>query len=75
MADLFETARDEDGVGIAAPQVGININIAVVDSSCGGDPAARSVRRDGLVTEALADQFDLRLGRIGVRTLGVENRP
>ena len=43
VADLFETARDEDGVGIAAPQVGININIAVVDSSCGVDPAARIV--------------------------------
>jgi peptide deformylase len=43
VADLFETAQAEDGVGIAAPQVGINLNIAVVDSSCGADPAARIV--------------------------------
>jgi len=43
VADLFETAQAEDGVGIAAPQVGVNLNIAVVDSSCGADPAARIV--------------------------------
>jgi peptide deformylase len=43
VADLFETARAEDGVGIAAPQVGVNLNIAVVDASAGADPAARIV--------------------------------
>jgi peptide deformylase len=43
VADLFETALAEDGVGLAAPQVGININLAVVDASCGTDPAARTV--------------------------------
>ena len=43
VADLFETALAEDGIGIAAPQVGINLNLAVVDSSCGADPAARIV--------------------------------
>jgi len=43
VADLFETAQAEDGVGIAAPQVGVNLNIAVVDASCGADPAARIV--------------------------------
>lgn len=43
VADLFETAIAEEGVGIAAPQVGVNLNIAVVDTSCGGDPAAQIV--------------------------------
>jgi peptide deformylase len=43
VADLFETALAEEGVGIAAPQVGVNLNIAVVDTSCGGDPEARIV--------------------------------
>jgi len=41
VADLFETTYAEDGVGIAAPQVGVNLNIAVVDISCGADPASR----------------------------------
>ena len=33
--DLFDTALVEDGVGIAAPQIGINLNLAVIDCSCG----------------------------------------
>jgi peptide deformylase len=43
VADLFETSIAEEGVGIAAPQVGINLNLAVIDTSCGQDPAARIV--------------------------------
>jgi len=41
--DLFETSYAEEGVGIAAPQVGVNLNIAVIDTSCGQDPASRIV--------------------------------
>ena len=43
VADLFETALAEEGVGIAAPQLGINLNLAVIDTSCGHDLAARIV--------------------------------
>lgn len=43
VADLFETTYAEEGVGIAAPQVGVNLNIAVVDTSSGTDPEARIV--------------------------------
>ena len=43
VADLFETTLAEEGLGIAAPQVGINLNLAVVDLSCGQDPAMRIV--------------------------------
>ena len=43
VGDLFDTTYDEEGVGIAAPQVGVNLNLAVVDTSCGADPAARIV--------------------------------
>ena len=41
VADMFETALDEEGVGIAAPQVGVNLNLAVIDISCGEDPAQK----------------------------------
>jgi len=41
--DLFETALFEEGVGLACPQVGLNLNLAVIDTSCGADPAARIV--------------------------------
>jgi peptide deformylase len=43
VADMFETSLAEEGVGLAAPQVGLNLNLAVVDTSCGTDPAARIV--------------------------------
>jgi len=41
--DLFESGYAEEGLGIAAPQVGVNLNLAVVDLSCGQDPALRTV--------------------------------
>lgn len=39
--DLFETTLAEKGVGLAAPQIGQNFNIAVIDISCGADPARK----------------------------------
>lgn len=36
--DMFETTLAEEGVGLAAPQLGININLVVIDTSCGQDP-------------------------------------
>ena len=38
VADMFETSLVEEGVGLAAPQVGVNLNLAVIDCSCGEDP-------------------------------------
>src|ERR1039458_10106994 len=43
VAYLFETALDEEGVGLAAPQVGVNLNLAVIDCSCGEDPEQKIV--------------------------------
>lgn len=43
VADMFETAIAEEGVGLAAPQLGININLAVIDCSCGEDPAQQII--------------------------------
>lgn len=43
VADMFETTLDEEGVGLAAPQVGVNLNLAVIDCSCGEDPAQKLV--------------------------------
>lgn len=41
VVDMYETALAEEGVGLAAPQIGINLNLAVIDCSCGEDPAQR----------------------------------
>ncbi len=43
VADLFETALAEEGVGLAAPQVGVNLNLAVIDCSTGEDPDQKLV--------------------------------
>jgi peptide deformylase len=41
--DLFDTGWRAPGLGLAAPQVGINLRIATVDLSVGKDPEARVV--------------------------------
>jgi len=41
--DMFETTLAEEGVGLAAPQLGINLNLVTIDISCGQDPAQKIV--------------------------------
>ncbi|WP_005031352.1 peptide deformylase [Holophaga foetida] len=41
--DMFETTLAEEGVGLAAPQLGINLNLVVIDTSCGQDPTQKIV--------------------------------
>ena len=55
--DLLETAWRAPGVGLAAPQVGVKLDLAVVDLSLGSDPGAaivlanpRVVSTEGRVT-------------------------
>ena len=57
-SDMVETMHAAPGVGLAAPQVGSELRIAVVDISVGEDPALLKilvnpeiVRREGLETE------------------------
>jgi peptide deformylase len=41
--DMFETGLEEEGVGLAAPQVGVNLNLVAIDTSSGEDPAQKFV--------------------------------
>ena len=41
--DLFETAWKAPGLGLAAPQVGVNLRLATIDLSVGREPEARIV--------------------------------
>jgi len=57
-ADMVETMHAAPGVGLAAPQVGVDLRLAVVDISVGEDPAALRVlvnpeilHRQGLETD------------------------
>jgi peptide deformylase len=55
--DLFETSWAAPGLGVAAPQVGIDLRLAVVDLSVGEDPSSQLVfanpeivEQQGLIT-------------------------
>ena len=54
--DMLETAWAAPGLGLAAPQVGVNVRLAVVDLSVGTDPDAVIV----LVNPVLEARWDLR---------------
>ncbi|MBI2957110.1 MAG: peptide deformylase [Acidobacteria bacterium] len=41
--DMFESMYAAHGVGLAAPQIGIPLQLAVIDTTSGADPAARLV--------------------------------
>lgn len=43
VADMFESMYAAQGVGLAAPQIGISKRIAVIDITCGKDPNAKLV--------------------------------
>ena len=43
VADMFETMYAANGVGLAAPQIGLSLKLCVIDDSCGKDPSAKLV--------------------------------
>lgn len=56
--DMIETMHDAPGVGLAAPQVGVDLRVFVIDLSVGRDPAGllvlvnpEFVARDGMQLE------------------------
>ncbi len=40
VADMIETMHEAPGVGLAAPQVGVELRVAVIDATAGMDPDA-----------------------------------
>ncbi len=61
VVDMFETALAEEGVGLAAPQIGINLNLAVIDWSCGEDTAQKIV----LINPEIVREEGLQVGPEG----------
>lgn len=56
LEDLVETCHAAPGVGLAAPQIGINRRVAVVDLSVGEDPSAVIVLVNPVVVSAVGEQ-------------------
>jgi peptide deformylase len=56
LADMIETCHAAPGIGLAAPQIGINLRVAIIDLSVGKDPGALLVLANPEVLEATGDQ-------------------
>lgn len=49
VADMFETMYAANGVGLAAPQIGISLRLSVIDTTSGEDPKAKLVLANPVV--------------------------
>ncbi len=56
VADMVETCHAAPGVGLAAPQIGVNKKVAIIDLSIGRDPGAVIVLVNPVVLESAGEQ-------------------
>lgn len=56
VADMFETMYAANGVGLAAPQIGLSLRLAVIDTTCGEDPSAKLVLANPQVISVEGEQ-------------------
>ncbi|MCL5006086.1 MAG: peptide deformylase [Acidobacteria bacterium] len=56
VADMFETMYAANGVGLAAPQIGISKRICVIDITSGQDPGAKLVLANPVILSAEEEQ-------------------
>lgn len=56
LEDLIDTCHAAPGVGLAAPQIGVNRRVAVVDLSVGENPSAILVLVNPVVVSAVGEQ-------------------
>jgi peptide deformylase len=58
VADMFETMYAANGVGLAAPQIGISWRLCVIDVSCGKDTKAKLVLVNPDIIAAEGEQVE-----------------
>jgi peptide deformylase len=56
LGDMIETCHAAPGIGLAAPQIGVNARVAIIDLSVGADPAALLVLVNPEVLETSGEQ-------------------
>jgi peptide deformylase len=56
VADMFESMYAAQGVGLAAPQIGISLRLAVIDVTNGKNPEAKLVLANPEITHTEGDQ-------------------
>ncbi len=55
-ADMFESMYAAQGVGLAAPQIGVSLRLAVIDVSLGKNPEAKLVLANPEITHTEGEQ-------------------
>ncbi|MGA3334786.1 MAG: peptide deformylase [Terracidiphilus sp.] len=58
VADMFETTYASQGIGLAAPQVGVSKRLTVIDLSLGKDPAQKLVLINPEITFREGKQYE-----------------
>ncbi len=58
VADMFETTYASQGIGLAAPQVGVSKRITVIDLSMGKDPKQKLVLINPEIILSVGRQYD-----------------
>jgi peptide deformylase len=58
VADMFETMYAANGVGLAAPQIGISLRLCVIDTTGGQEPKAKLVLANPVIVFAEAEQLE-----------------
>jgi len=56
LSDMIETCHAAPGIGLAAPQIGINMRVAIIDLSVGQDPGGILVLANPEIVEASGEQ-------------------
>ena len=56
LSDMVETCHLAPGIGLAAPQIGVNQRVAIVDLSIGEDPSALIVLVNPVILDASGEQ-------------------
>jgi peptide deformylase len=56
IGDMVETCHAAPGIGLAAPQIGVNKKVAIIDLSVGADPGALVVLVNPVILEASGEQ-------------------
>ena len=56
VADMFETMYAANGVGLAAPQIGLPLRLCVIDVSVGEEPNSRLVLANPIVVSTEGEQ-------------------
>ena len=56
LADMIDTCHAAPGIGLAAPQIGVNLRVAIIDLSVGADPRSLLVLVNPEVIEVSGEQ-------------------